>query len=310
MSAASPSKAKRRPVPRYDIECVQRTGAVLGETPLWDPRDGRLWWIDIDNPTLHALDPASGVAEAFSQTCGTLGGQALRAGGGRLLARDLTLHATDPASGRDEPHCVVPGEITTLTRLNDGRVDARGRFWIGTMDHGLRRPIGALYRVDSDGGIERFYDDVIVSNGIAFAPDGRHLWFTETRRHMTWKIALDAAGDRPVAREVFADYGKTGDRPDGACVDAEGCLWQAFFAGGRVKRYAPDGRIDREIALPITNPTCLCFGGREYRTLFVTSAAKFLSDAELAAEPLAGSVFAIEGAGQGLAENMFGSARG
>jgi sugar lactone lactonase YvrE len=88
-------------------------------------------------------------------------------------------------------------------------------------------------------------------------------------------------------------------------VDADGCLWQAFFAGGQVVRYAPDGRLDRQIALPVTNPTCLCFGGRDLKTLFVTTAFKFLSDEQLAAEPLAGSVFAIEGAGQGVAENLF-----
>ena len=191
------------------------------------------------------------------------------------------------------------------TRLNDGRVDARGRLWIGTMDNGLTNGFGALYRVDPDGTMTRQLDDVIVANGIAFDPAGRHMYFTDTRRYITWKLTLDGDGDMVTGREVLADYSTTGDRPDGACVDADGCLWQAFFAGGKVVRYAPDGRIDREIALPATNPTCLCFGGPDYRTLFVTTAFKFLTPEQLAAEPLAGSVFAIHGAGQGVPENLF-----
>ncbi|MGN6768025.1 MAG: SMP-30/gluconolactonase/LRE family protein, partial [Rhizobiaceae bacterium] len=105
---------------------------------------------------------------------------------------------------------------------------------------------------------------------------------------------------------LFADYTQTGERPDGACVDVDGCLWAAFFAGSRIVRYRPDGRIDRIIELPVTNPTCVCFGGPDLRTLFITTARKFMSDEALAAEPLAGALLAIEGVGQGLPENSFG----
>ncbi|WP_010140326.1 SMP-30/gluconolactonase/LRE family protein [Oceanicola sp. S124] len=288
-----------------NVELVQKVDAQLGETPLWDATRGLLWWIDIEQPTLWQLDPASGAAEAEAHPGTYLGSIAMTRSGGLLAARDLTL-VHRRAQTRDwRPFASVPGEAMPATRLNDGRVDANGSLWIGTMDNGLSQGLGGLYRVDPDGTMTRMLDDVIVSNGIAFAPDGRSMYFTDTRRHVTWRLGLDETGREITSREVLADYSSSGIRPDGACVDAEGCLWQAFFAGGQVVRYTPDGRLDRQIALPVTNPTCLCFGGRDLTTLFVTSAFKFLSPAQLADEPLAGSVFAIEGVGQGVPENLF-----
>ena len=286
------------------VDCVQKVDAQLGETPLWDARDNLLRWIDIEQPRLWQLDPATGAAASLEQPGTYLGSLALTRSGQRLVARDLDLVLLDDA-GQARPLARTPDETMPQTRLNDGRVDARVRLWIGTMDNGLTNGFGALYRVDPDGTMTRQLDDVIVANGIAFDPAGRHMYFTDTRRYITWKLTLDGDGDMVTGREVLADYSTTGDRPDGACVDADGCLWQAFFAGGKVVRYAPDGRIDREIALPATNPTCLCFGGPDYRTLFVTTAFKFLTPEQLAAEPLAGSVFAIHGAGQGVPENLF-----
>ena len=174
------------------------------------------------------------------------------------------------------------------------------------MDNGLSRPNGALYRIDPGGSVTRMDEGMIVSNGIAFSPDGRTLYFTDTRRYTSYAYNLDLDDGVVTNRRVFADYASTGDRPDGACVDVDGCLWAAFFAGSRIVRYRPDGRVDRTLALPVTNPTCLCFGGTDLRTLYVTTARKFLSDAQLAAEPLAGALLAIEGLGQGLPEHRFG----
>lgn len=286
------------------VDIAQRAEAQLGETPLWDAPRGLLSWIDIELPTLHLLDPATGKAESHARTGTYLGCQALTRSGRRLLARDLILETCAP-DGRDTRRLArVPDEAMPDTRLNDGRVDAAGQLWIGTMDNALHRPLGALYRVDGDGRVTPQISGVIVSNGIAFAPDGRAMWFTDTRRHLTWKLALDADG-RVTDQTIFADYSGTGERLDGACVDQDGCLWQAVFAGGRIRRFTPDGRVDREIALPVTNPTCLCFGGPGLDTLFVTTATKFLTPDQRAAEPLAGSLLALAGVGRGLPENLF-----
>jgi sugar lactone lactonase YvrE len=286
------------------IDRVAETGDRLGETPLWCDRTERLWWIDIENPRLHSHDPATGACETVALPGTYAGTQALTKAGDRLLAEDLTLYALDADTGY---RCdLLSPEHGLDNRLNDGRVDARGRFWVGTMDNGLSRPNGSLYRIDADGTATRMESGVIVSNGIAFSPDGKTLYFTDTRRYTSYAYDLDLDDGVITNRRVFADYSATGDRPDGACVDVDGCLWAAFFGGSRIVRYRPDGQIDRTIALPVTNPTCLAFGGRDLKTLYVTTARKFLSGEQLAAEPLAGALLAIEGAGQGLPEHRFG----
>ena len=290
--------------PTLRIECVVENRDRLGETPLWCDRTERLWWIDIENPKLQSFDPATGAHEAVALPGTYAGTQALTKAGDRLLAEDLALYLRDADIGRRRD--LVSVERGLDNRLNDGRVDARGRFWVGTMDNGLSRPNGGLYRVDADGTATQVESDVIVANGIAFSPDGKTLYFTDTRRYTSYAYDLDLDEGTITNRRVFADYSATGDRPDGACVDADGCLWAAFFAGGRIVRYRPDGRIDRTIELPVTNPTCLAFGGRDLRTLFVTTATKFLGPEQLAAEKFAGGLFAIHGAGQGLPEHRFG----
>lgn len=290
--------------PAIRIERAVASHDRLGETPLWCERTKRLWWVDIEQPKLQSFDPATGEHDAVPLPGSFAGTQALTKAGTRLLARDLTLYLRDPRT--DERTDLVSVEPGLDNRLNDGRVDARGRFWVGTMDNGLKAPAGGLYRVDPDGTATKFAHDVVVSNGIAFSSDGKTLYFTDTRRYTSYAYDLDLDDGVVTNRRVFADYSASGDRPDGACVDVDGCLWAAFFAGSRVVRYRPDGRVDRTIALPVTNPTCLAFGGPGLKTLYVTTARKFLSDGQLAAEPLAGSLLAIEGAGQGLPEHRFG----
>lgn len=285
------------------VECLLRPGDQLGETPLWCDREQKLWWLDIEKPKLQCFDPSAGSHEIFHDPATTyLGSQALTESGKHLLARDLSLVVRSP-DGTMAHFAEVENGLDN--RLNDGRVDAWGRLWIGTMDNQLQRPNGALYRVDPDRTVQRIFGDVIVSNGIAFSPDRRRFHFTDTRRHQSWVFDMDPQDGTITNRRLFADYATTGERPDGACFDVDGGLWTAFFAGGRVVRYAPDGRIDTIIVLPVSNPTCLCFGGTDFRTLYITTAAKFLTPVQRAAEPLAGGLFVVEGISQGFAENRF-----
>ncbi|SCY97033.1 SMP-30/gluconolactonase/LRE family protein [Paracoccus tibetensis] len=285
------------------VEVAYQSNNRLGETPLWCGRTNRLWWVDIEEPTLHCLDPASGVHKQQSQAASFLGSCALCETGGLLLAVDLGLHHRRLP---DVPLVALAQVEKGLdNRLNDGRVDQRGRLWIGTMDNALHRPNGSLYRVDPDGTVVRAFGDVIVSNGIAFSPQGTTLYFTDTRRHRTWSFDLDLDDGVLHNRRPFADFTSDRQRPDGTCIDQDGCIWMAFFGGGTIGRYTPGGRLDRVIELPVTNPTCLCFGGSELDTLYVTTAWKFLTDEQRAAEPLAGSLLAIEGVGKGLPENRF-----
>lgn len=288
------------------IEVAVRGEDQLGETPLWCDTSGKLWWLDIERPRLQSFDLSSGQHETITLPGTYAGTQALSKTGERLLAEDLTLYTLDLDTA--ERTRFVSVDTGLDNRLNDGRVDSRGRFWVGTMDNELHRPAGSLYRIDPDGTATLIEPDVIVSNGIAFSPSGDTLHFTDTRRHVSWVYDLDLDDGVVKNRRVFADHRVTGERPDGACVDVDGCVWMAFFAGGRIVRHRPDGGVDRVFPMPVSNPTCLCFGGNDLRTLFVTSATKFLTPAQRLAEPLAGSLFAIEGLGQGLPEHRFGAA--
>lgn len=288
-------------IPAHRVETAVASADILGETPLWCDRSRKLWWIDIDGRLHQSFDPATGAHHVSSHECQFLGSQALTADGSHLLAHDLALHHRSA----DASAHVIEVECGPDNRLNDGRVDARGRLWIGTMDNQLHRPNGALYRVSGDGGVTRMFGDVIVTNGIAFSPDNRTLYFTDTRRYRSWMFDFDLDDGVIRNRRLFADYSASGERPDGACVDVDGGLWTAFFSGGRVARYRPDGQIDTIIPLPATNPTCLCFGGNDLRTLYVTSARKFLDPQQLGLEPQAGHVLAIHGVAQGLPEHRF-----
>lgn len=294
-------------VAALSIEAVVRGADQLGETPLWCDRTEKLWWLDIEKPKLQSFDPTTGTHDIIALPGHFAGTQALCQTNDRLLGEDLTLYARDLDTGLRSDLLEVDAKLDN--RLNDGRVDARGRFWVGTMDNQLHRPTGSLFRIDPDGTATVIESDVIVSNGIAFSPDGGTLYFTDTRRHLCYAYDLDLDDGAVSNRRVLADHRSTGERPDGTCVDAEGCVWMAFFAGGRIVRHRPDGTVDRVVDLPVTNPTCLCFGGRDLRTLYVTTAAKFLTPAQRASEPLAGALFAIEGLGQGLAEHRFGQGR-
>ena len=215
------------------VRCAVPGQDTLGETPLWCGETQSLLWLDIDGGKLQRFHPESGRHDVFTFDQRYVGSLALTRVPGRvLLGLDLALYLFDMGTGRLELLCQVePADRDN--RLNDGRCDAQGRFWVGTMDNQLRRPNGALYRVDPSGAVQRMFGDVIVSNTIAFSPRQDRLYFSDTRRYVTWQFDLDAASGTLSGRRAFVDYTATGERPDGACVDAEGYAWNAIFAAGR-----------------------------------------------------------------------------
>jgi sugar lactone lactonase YvrE len=287
------------------IRCVSEPQDVLGETPLWCEQSRCLWWLDIDRARLHRLCPESGARDLFSFDAKYAGSLALRASGGVLIALELGLFTFNPGVEELRPFCQVePPQLNN--RLNDGRCDGAGRFWVGTIDNALTHPNGSLYRVDPDGTVGHMFGDVIVSNTIAISPDQKTLYFSDTRRFKIRAFDLDLTGGTLSNERVFVDYTRTRERPDGACVDADGFVWNAIFGGHRVVRYAPDGAIDRTIDLPVTNPTCVCFGGPDLRTLYITTARKFLTPEQLRSEPWAGAVLVVDVEVSGLPEKRFG----
>ncbi|MGE0097142.1 MAG: SMP-30/gluconolactonase/LRE family protein [Hydrogenophaga sp.] len=289
--------------------CAIPVQDILGETPLWCDQTQSLLWLDIDGGKLQRFHPASGRHDMFGFDARFVGSLALtHQPQCVLLALDLALHVFDMGTGQLRLVCQVePPENDN--RLNDGRCDAFGNFWVGTMDNQLHRPQGAFYRVDAKGQAHRLFADVIVSNTVAFSPAQDRLYFSDTRRFVTWQFDMDPVAGTLAHRQVFVDHSPSRDRPDGACVDAEGFVWNAIFAGSRVVRFTPDGQIDRVIELPVTNPSCVCLGGPDLRTLYITTARKFLNRAQLRAEPLAGSVLSVEVDVPGLLEHRYPAPR-
>jgi len=284
-----------------DITCVAQTNDVLGEVPRWHPLEHALYWIDAFKPAVHRLDPATGKLESFTPP-EKLGSFAPCAGGGLLIAGRNGLACYDPASGRLE-RIVDPEQGGTVNILNDGRCDARGRFWVGSMSKTMERASGRLYRL-AHGRLDAVDDDIWVSNGVCFSPDDKKMFFADSHVRTIFVYEFDVDRGTLGARRVFSTMDGPGV-PDGSSVDADGFVWNAAFDAGCLIRYAPDGRVDRSVALPVSRPTACAFGGLDLATLYVTTARFRLPREKLAAEPHAGGLLALDVGARGLPEPMY-----
>ncbi|MFC0385476.1 SMP-30/gluconolactonase/LRE family protein [Muricoccus vinaceus] len=245
--------------------------AGTGESPVWDESLGRLWWVDIPAPALHRTDPATGETETWTvpEPVGCLG---LCRSGTLLLGLRSGIQRFDPKDGLLY-RLAAPEPDRPENRLNDGKVSPEGRFLVGSMnDTEEKSPTGALWRLDpGQRTCARLAGDITISNGLAWSPDGRTLWHSDTEAGVIWNWDYDPAdGTVCNRREVCRPDAATG-LPDGGAVDAEGGYWSAGVSAGRLNRWLPDGTLDRFVELPVRAPTMPCFGGPGLRTLFVTS---------------------------------------
>lgn len=270
--------------------------------PVWSVRDGCLWWVDVLTPTLRRYTPNTGEQLSYSIPVRSLGCVSLRAGGRLILGTDLGVLAFDAESG-DRSLLVQPDLNRSTHRLNDGRCDRRGRLWVGSMNEQAFVPEGTLFRVDADLSAHPMLDQIVVPNSIAFSPDDRTLYFADTRAYTIWSFEFDLPRGRISNRRVFAET-KPPARPDGSCVDADGFLWNAHFAGACLVRYAPDGRVDRFVDLPVDHPTSCCFGGENLDVLFVTSASDPLLTGQVGSD-VCGKLICLDVGSRGLPEPVF-----
>jgi sugar lactone lactonase YvrE len=286
------------------VDCIVPGPDELGECTVWDERERLLWWVDIRAPALKSYNPANGVVQALAlrEVIGSFG---LTRVGGMVAGMKSGLYLLDPHSGALDL-LAAPEQNLPQNRFNDGRCDRAGRFWAGTMTDGPRAPAGSLYRLDPDGSCTRMQSHIHVPNSIAWGPEDRIMYFADTHVGLLWAYDYDLAQGTLRNERVFADCTNRPGRPDGSCVDAEGCLWNAEYGGGRVVRYRADGRIDQVIELPVSNVTCCCFGDEKLDTLYITTARQKMTAEQLAREPLAGALFACRPGAQGLVEARFG----
>jgi len=285
-----------------DVRCVAQTQDVLGEVPRWHMTEQALYWIDAFKPAVHRLDPASGKVESWTPP-DKLGSFAPRKTGGLLLAGRNGFVLYDPRSGHFE-RIADPENGATVNILNDGRCDSAGRFWVGSMSRTIQSPTGTLYRLDQ-GRVDALDNSIWVANGLAWSPDDRLMYFADSHLHTIFVYDFDVAAGMIGKRREFAKVKGRAGVPDGASVDAEGFLWTALFDGGCVARFAPDGRLDRTIEMPVSRPTACAFGGNDLRTLYVTTARFRLTPDKLASETHAGGLLALDVGVKGTPEPMY-----
>jgi L-arabinonolactonase len=285
-----------------DIACVAHTHDVLGEVPRWHPVERALYWMDAFKPALHRFDPGSGALETWTPP-EKLGSFAPRVGGGMLIAARGGLAHYDPTSGSLE-RIADPEAGGAVNILNDGRCDRRGRFWVGSMSKTMAAASGRLYRLER-GHLDAVDDKIWVANGVCWSPDDTKMYFADSHVKTIFVYDFDLVPGTIGPRRVFAAMGDRAGVPDGSSVDAEGFVWNAVFDGGCVIRYAPDGRIDRTVQLPVSRPTACAFGGADLATLYVTTARFRLAPDKLAAEAYAGALLALDVGVKGLPEPLY-----
>ncbi len=301
-----------------EIECLWECNDGLGETPIWVAEESSIYWadhvgpaIDLDGerrPSIRRLNVATGERRTWEmpEQVGSFG---FRSGGGLVAGTNSGFCTIDLES--DALDTVVnPEPEKPYNRLNDGKIDRRGRFWCSSMNTQLTDKVAYIYCLDPDFTCRKVAEDFafVVGNGIAFDPTDTRMYFGDTFGRMIYVFDFDIDAERIRNRRPF--FSVEDRKPaivDGATVDTEGYYWFALNLGGKILRVDPEGRLDREIDMPVRSPTCIAFGGDDYETLFVTTQQSFLTDEELARHPRPGSLFAIHGLGvQGSPEPQFG----
>jgi sugar lactone lactonase YvrE len=303
----------------YTIERVVDCANHLGEGPVWDVEEGRLYWLDgtgrrVGNPAFWRLDPRTGTVENW-RLDRDVGAMALRKGGGLVLALDdgFYFYDVDKPNPRLELIRKID-EDQPRTRLNDGKCDRRGRFFAGGMDDKEEFTICGLWRLDPDLSATKVDGGIICSNGPCWSPDDKTFYFADTFQQEFWAYDYDIATGTLANKRVFATTKDDPGVADGSTVDAEGCMWNAQLIGGELVRYAPDGTVERRIGMPVRNVTSVMFGGDELDDIYVTSMARVKHPAvhdhfAVEAKPQfgAGALYRIRGLGiKGVPEPRFG----
>jgi sugar lactone lactonase YvrE len=285
------------------FECVLDIKASLGECPLWSVDEQVLYWVDINAPSLNRFDPLTGRNTAWPMP-EAIGCFALRECGGFIAALRGGFWFVD-RDGKPERKVADAPYDPAHHRFNDGRADVHGRFWAGSMNEKRDASTAKLYRLDPDLKLTVMIPDLMISNGLAWSPDGRTLYHTDTPTRTINAWDFDASTGAIAHRRVFAQFAGENDRPDGGAVDREGCYWSAFYRGGKIVRLSPRGEMLAEFSLPAMCPTMCAFGGPDLKTVYVTTARQHRDPEELARLPKSGGIFALRVDVPGLPEPKF-----
>jgi len=277
--------------------------AELGEGPLWDDRRQRLLFVDILRGHVHEFDPATG-RDRVIEIGRPAGAVALADSGAWIVAAQGGFWRVDPDTGQTEQIAAAEADRND-TRMNDGAVDPRGRFWAGTMSLHHRAEQGTLYRLDHDRTVHAMLSPVNTSNGLAWTAAGTRMYYVDTRTGRIDLFDFDADTGTIRNRRAFVTVPASAGKPDGLILDRDDGVWLALWQGGAVHRYTADGKLDLTIRFPVTLTTKCAFGGKDLDELYVTSAWIDLEGAERAEQPHAGGVFRVRTGHVGITANRY-----
>ncbi|HEX3466299.1 MAG TPA: SMP-30/gluconolactonase/LRE family protein [Candidatus Elarobacter sp.] len=287
------------------VDVVLKPHALNGESPTWSRDEGVLYWCDTIGQKVHRFDPRTGEDESWSMPS-TLGSFGLGTGDAMLIAMRTGVYRFDRRTARLDQLAAPPFDPHRFT-WNDGKTDPRGRFWVGPMYAPLDRrgegPKAApLHRIAPSGEQLAKTAPVRISNGLAWSADARTMYHSDTAAHEIYAYdVLDADEGVLGERRTFAHADSPKGGPDGGATDTDGCYWSAVYGASKLVRFTPDGRVEREVALPVPNVTMIAFGGDDLRTAYVTTASNPLDEAQRAERPLWGALFAFEAPAPGVA---------
>jgi sugar lactone lactonase YvrE len=292
------------------IARVGELTCVVGESPLWCARRALWYWVDIPARAIWRYNPASGALRSWQAAemvaCIALDGQGNLIAGMESGIFHLTLD--EGGQGVQAQRLAAPGEDMTGRRFNDGRCDRQGRFWSGTMALDLTPApaSGNLYRYSAAQGISApIVSSLVTQNGLAWSPDGRTMYLSDSHasRRLVWAFDYDTDSGTPSGGRVFVDMNQHPGRPDGAAMDVDGCYWTCANDAGLLHRFTPAGKLDRSITLPFAKPSMCSFGGADMQTMLVTS----ISAGAPAGDHLAGTVLTLRPGVEGMLEQRFGA---
>lgn len=289
---------------KLDVRPVSERADFLGESPVWDPERRLLYWVDGFSRLIRSFDPATGAFGEWSvpSMVGSIG-----LGGGNTLIAALVdgIYSFDLSDGQLLP-LLRPEPAEPEVRFNDGKMDRQGRYVCGSM--GIHAaPLGKLWRIDAQGRTAVFADGICISNATCFSPAGDVMYFADSLDRRVRAYAYDAGEGVTTEFDTLVNTGEWNSGPDGATVDADGCLWVTLIQVGKLARFTPQGKLDRLIDAPVDLPSCLAFGGDDLSTLYVTSIKDSGSGRAVSKHPDGGRLYAIDGLGvKGLPEARFG----
>jgi sugar lactone lactonase YvrE len=287
--------------PIGDVEIFVDAHAGVAEGPVWDSANSRLVWTDIPGEVVHFTDAAT-ASDTEVAVGGRVGAVVLRSAGGFVLAmeNEFVITGADPAAS------VRRVAVTTdpRFRFNDGKCDAAGRFIAGLAGTDGRWGTAGLYSLEPDGAARKIVDGISCSNGIGWSADGHTMYYVDTPTYRVDVFDYDLETGTPTNRRTFAEISDGYGRPDGLCVDAEGCVWVAIWGGYEVRRYSPAGALLQSISLPVSLVSSVAFGGDDLETLYITSASD-IPKHQLPREPHAGAVFVVRPGVAGLSVASF-----